>query len=260
MPRGEAQKRSNSTSFKFFPQLNAVQDLSWTSSDTFLTQGLSERHFSSDRMTDKLVQALASADCLPLKELLESCEFFERIRKDVRSSIVTDLCCGHGLIGLLFAIFEHQTKRVILIDRTQPASHQKIFQKAAKFAPWIQDKVRFHKAGMDRVHEIVDTETSIVSSHACGLLTDACIETAIAVNGNIALMPCCYPKQKCPAPPALVHSLGNETAFDIHRTYRLEEAGYHVRWTTIPHSITPMNRVIVGRKRIHDTPSPLRHP
>ena len=43
--------------------------------------------------------------------------------------------------------------------------------------------------------------------------------------------------------------LGAPLAFDVDRTYRLERAGYHVRWDAIPEAITPMNRLLVAWPR-----------
>jgi hypothetical protein len=48
-------------------------------------------------------------------------------------------------------------------------------------------------------------------------------------------------------PPAvLVRELGYRTATDVGRTYRLEHAGYRVRWGGIHRSITPMNRILLA--------------
>jgi hypothetical protein len=235
------------TRFKFFQQLNAVEDQSWMGSRKSITRARAERHFNSDRMGDKLVRALALDEAIPLKEILESCEFFYRVRKEIRTETIADLCCGHGLLGILFAVFERRTKQVILIDKLEPPSHRKILKRIAEIAPWITDKVEYREGTIDSIQETPHKNTSIVSSHACGLLTDQCLDAAIGIGGNVAVMPCCYPKRKCQAPGALQLTLGHELAFDVDRTYRLEHANYHVRWTSIPSQITPMNRVIVGR-------------
>ena len=106
--------------FKFFPQLNALSDLSWVSTDTYITKGLAQRHFNSERLGDKLVSVLAAKQVLPVKEILEACEFFERVRKDVRAETVADFCCGHGFLGILFGVFERQVERILLIDTKPP--------------------------------------------------------------------------------------------------------------------------------------------
>ena len=235
------------TGFKFFRQLTVIEDLSWVDSKTYITPGLAERHFNSDRFGDKLVRILALENVISVKEILESCEFFERVRKDLNAEIVTDLCCGHGLVGLLFAIFERRTRHVILVDSVKSPSHKALVKQIAQIAPWIQDKVQFNKGSIETIESSLQREASIVSSHACGLLTDLCLELAVTNKMNVAVMPCCYPKRKGKAPEALKFALGHELALDIDRTYRLERANFHVRWTAIPSQITPMNRIIIGR-------------
>ena len=49
-----------------------------------------------------------------------------------------------------------------------------------------------------------------------------------------------------PGPAALGRALGVSLATDVHRTYRLEEAGYTTRWSEVPKAITPMNRLILA--------------
>ena len=53
-------------------------------------------------------------------------------------------------------------------------------------------------------------------------------------------------------------ALGRALATDIHRTYRLEAAGYQVDWSAIPRAITPMNRIMVAwyPNRSQDSPAP----
>ena len=41
-------------------------------------------------------------------------------------------------------------------------------------------------------------------------------------------------------------ALGDDVAYDVHRTYRLERAGWRVRWRDLPKAITPMHRVLIA--------------
>ena len=235
--------------FKSFRQLNAEEVTSWMSSRSGLDGSIATQFFTQDNLHDRLVRALAVEGVLPIKEVLESFEFFERIRKEMRSPNMADLCCGHGLVGILFAVFERCVDRVVLIDAQEPPSHKKTLACIAAVCPWIRDKLSYRTARIDVAPELLEPGTTVVSTHACGKLTDYCLEVAIRLNGKVAVMPCCYPKRACPAPEAVRRSLGHELGFDIDRTYRLEKAGYHVRWTAIPRPITPMNRIIIGRMR-----------
>lgn len=235
--------------FKFFRQLNELEDRSWMASRTRLGLILSDRHFTSDTLQDRLVRALAAERVLPIKEILECCEFFEHIRKDVRAERVVDLCCGHGLLGILFALFERDVQQVLLTDEREPLSLGAVLACATQVGPWIAGKVSFERAKIKSVHHALAPGAAIVSAHACGGLTDRCIDLAIGLGSNLAVMPCCYPQRLCTAPLALQLALGIPLVFDVDRTYRLEHAGYHVRWTTIPPEITPMNRVVIGCRR-----------
>ena len=232
--------------YKFFRQLNTLEDRSWVGSKTTFTLVTARRFFAANRLQDKLARALGTEGVLPVKEVLECCEFFERIREHTRAAVVADLCCGHGLLGLLFALFERGTREVILSDGRIPDSQARVIECICRLAPWVREKVRVHRMGIDQVDKVLPEDVSVVSAHACGLLTDACIDLAIRKHGAIGVLPCCHPERLCPGPPAVRHALGVRLAFDIERTYRLEHAGYRVRWSEIPSEITPMNRVLVA--------------
>ena len=243
------QRRSESTSFKSCKQFNNMVDPAIAGSRKSIGRSVAQRYFSGDALQDKLARALARELALPIKELVESCEFFACVRQRVRARVVADLCCGHGLVGILFALFERQVEEVVLIDREQPDNFAKVLDSAVRVGPWVGDKVVYREAPLKNVPGLLEPGTSIVATHACGALTDHCLDCAVQVGGAVAVMPCCYPRRICPAPQALQRQFGMEQAFDIHRTYRLEEAGYYVRWTSVPEVITPMHRVLIGTPR-----------
>ncbi len=233
--------------FKFFPQFNDFEQAKWLSSRQKLQPEFAKAYFNSDSLQDKILQAIAEERLLPVKEILESFEFFARVRKAVRSEVVADLCCGHGLLGILFAIFERNVQRVILIDRNEPVSRQKLIAIANRIAPWISGKIDNRAENIKISSDWIEPDMTIVSAHACGVLSDLCIDVAIKSGGPIAILPCCYPRSACVAPLALQTQFGIEAAFDIDRTYRLEAAGYRMRWGFIPQEITPMNRILYGQ-------------
>ena len=51
------------------------------------------------------------------------------------------------------------------------------------------------------------------------------------------------------APSAVRRWLGVSVAADVHRSYALEAAGYEVVWRHVPALVTPMNRILVARRR-----------
>jgi hypothetical protein len=232
--------------FRVFPQLNdpALQTLVGTSGRI---DHRSLPYFSSERLPDKVVRALAEARAIPLKEVFESFEFFERVRRRVRAKVMVDLCCGHGLTGMLYALFEPTVERVILLDKRRPESTAVLIDALSGVVPRVRERVEFLELPLKAAREHLPEGAAMVAVHACGDRTDACIELAIALKGSIGLMPCCYTRRAAGAPETLVTHLGQGMAADIQRTYRLQGAGYRVDWSSIPTAVTPMARVIVGR-------------
>lgn len=237
--------------FKFFPQLNNVERESWLNSTNTFFSGITNKHFNSDSLQDTFLRKIARARMLSIKEVFESFEFFARIRKTAKSPVVADLCCGHGLVGILFAMFERKVANVFLIDKSENENRLKLMELATECAPWIAHKLDMRVAKIDSEGpwNKPDSGVAIVSAHACGQLSDICIRIAVQNKGPLAILPCCYPRTECEAPLAIQTQFGLETAFDIHRTYILEQANYQVRWAEIPPQITPMNRVIYGQQK-----------
>ena len=244
--------------FKFFPQLNHLtsKHQKAVSSSSRLFESFAKEHFSNETLQDQLVRSIATHRLLPIKEVLESFEFFARVRKQTRASVIADLCCGHGLIGILFGLFEKRVERVMLVDHQTPDSRQKLIEVVDSIAPWVKPKIENVQQKIEPGQQQFPINCSVVSAHACGILSDRCIELAIENGGPVAILPCCYPRSACPAPLALQTALGLKTAFDVDRTYRLQNAGYRVRWAAIPAMISPMNRVICAIPKPPDNASP----
>ena len=163
----------------------------------------------------------------------------------MRAPCVADLCAGHGLTGMLFAVFEPSVQRVVLVDRARPLNHDKVLAAVIEVAPWVEEKIEYRNADIKSALELPEN-TSIVAVHACGGRTDACLDVALAKGRNVAVMPCCHAKSPYQGPETLRLKLGIDLATDIDRTYRLRSAGYDVVWTSIPEEITAKPRVIVG--------------
>ena len=87
---------------------------------------LAERHFPGPGLPNQIVRALGAGRAIATKEVFESFELFERVRHRVRAPTVVDLCCGHGLTGILFAIFSRAVESVLLIDKKQPKGFDRI--------------------------------------------------------------------------------------------------------------------------------------
>ncbi len=195
----------------------------------------------------RLVRALCDRKAVALKELLESFEVWARCRRKVRAPVMADLCCGHGLTGVLFATLEPKVQQDVLVDRKRPDSFEHILAAAVEVDPTVVERIEYRQRRVEEVGHDLPAGTTILGVHACGARTDRCIDAALVTGGSVALLPCCY-SQPAPSSPKAIHlSLGIELANDIDRTYRLQQAGYKVTWSAIPKAVTPMNRLMVGR-------------
>ena len=204
------------------------------------------RWFPGDYLSSEFARALCRRRAIPFKEVLESFEFFACISKKMRAANVADICCGHGLVGILLAMFERKVAKVKLVDKVRPESFETVLAAAVEVAPWVAEKVEYLECKLENARDQLAENTTIIGVHACGERTDLCIEHAIALRGRVAVLPCCRHHRSHPSPPCLKQVLGGDVAIDVDRTYRLYEAGYHVRWDAIPAAITPMNRVLSG--------------
>ena len=85
----------------------------------------------------------------------------------------------------------------------------------------------------------------VVSAHACGSLTDSVLDRAIVARASVAVLPCCQAEAKCDT-GGLLGWVDSALAIDVTRAHRLSAAGYHVITQTIPETITPKNRLLIG--------------
>jgi hypothetical protein len=202
--------------------------------------------FDGSSVEHRLLRALADRRAVSLKELLESVEFWRRVRRRLRAPHLADLCCGHGLTGLVFALMERSVQRVTLLDSSRPQAHDAVRDAVVSVGPWVAEKTTYVEGDVADAAGLLPEGTAVVGVHACGDRTDRVIDAAVELGGPVAVMPCCYRSTWRPAPPGIADALGRETAADIHRSYRLQGAGYRVDWDEIPPAITPKNRILVG--------------
>jgi hypothetical protein len=107
----------------------------------------------------------------------------------------------------------------------------------------LSGRIAFVASPLEDV-EIHDTDV-VVSSHACGALTDLVLDRAAAARARVAVLPCCHDLATCDA-GALAGWVDRPVAIDILRAIRLEQRGYRVWTQTIPATITPKNRLLLG--------------
>ena len=207
-------------------------------------------------MPDKVARVLGEARLLDTKEVIESFEFFQRVRHRVSRQHVVDLCCGHGLVGMLFALLERRVEHVHLLDVRFPESSGRIEAALNQVWPWVSPKLHRLTRSVKGAATVLPEGAGVVAVHACGARTDWSIEEAVKIGGPLAVMPCCYTHQVYSGPETLKRHLGVTLCVDIQRTTQLSDLGYEVAWQELPPSITPKNRIIAATPRPKDERSP----
>lgn len=199
--------------------------------------------FSGGTLFDRIARAVCSAGCLPRKELYEAWETARRTRRLLRGGRVVDLGGGHGLLAHLMLVLDDTSREALVVDTTLPPSSAKVHEALVAAWPRLQGRVSFVADVLERV-EVLPGDV-VVSSHACGALTDRVIDRAVSGRAPVAVLPCCHDFETCDAGP-LEGWVDAALAIDIRRAQRLEREGYRVWTQTIPEAITPKNRLLLG--------------
>jgi Methyltransferase domain len=199
--------------------------------------------FPGGTLFDRLGRAVCQAGCLPRKELYEAWEVARRVRRLCRSGRVVDLGGGHGLLAQALLLLDDSSASAIVVDPHVPASHANLHESLCAAWPRLAGRIQFVRAGMDDVE--IGADDLVVSAHACGALTDRVIERAVAARARVAVLPCCHDLAVCDA-GGLSGWLEPARAIDVTRAVRLEQRGYRIWTQTIPATITPKNRLLIG--------------
>ena len=199
--------------------------------------------FPGDTLFDRIGRAVCQAGCLPRKELYEAWEVAKRVRRMFRGGRVLDLGAGHGLLAQIMLILDDSSPEALIVDTRLPPSCQKVHEVLTEIWPRLSGRVRFVANELDVV-EILPTDV-VVSSHACGALTDRVLRRAAEARARVAVLPCCHDLSTCDA-GELTGWLELPLAIDILRAVRLEREGYRIWTQTIPAAITPKNRLLLG--------------
>ena len=199
--------------------------------------------FPGKTLFDRLVRALCEAGCLPRKELYESWELARRARRVLRGGRVVDLAGGHGLLAHVMLLLDDSSASALVVDRTVPPSASRIQDALARAWPRLAGRVVYLNAPIADV--ALHAGDVVVSSHACGALTDHIIARAVGARARLAVLPCCHDADSCDA-GALGGWLDTATAIDVTRAAGLQGHGYRVWTQTIPGAITPKNRLLIG--------------
>lgn len=209
--------------------------------------------FPSESLFDRLGRAVCRAGCLPRKELYEAWEVARRARRLFRGGRVVDLACGHGLLAHVMLLLDNSSPHALAVDTAVPASAGGVQQELVTAWPRLAGRVEFVAASLDTI-DLAPADV-IVSSHACDGLTDVVIDAAVRARASVAVLPCCHDLSALRNTTTVVGGdarsltgwLDGSLAIDVARATRLRQRGYQVWTQTIPSTITPKNRLLLGR-------------
>ena len=199
--------------------------------------------FTDDTLFHRLARAVCGAGCLPRKELYEAWEMARRVRRLFRGGRIVDLGGGHGLLAQAMLLLDDTSSEALVVDKMLPASSAKLHDALVQAWPRLSGRVSFVSGALDDV-EILAGDV-VVSSHACGMLTDQVLDRAVAARARVAVLPCCHDLATGDG-SALAGWVEGDVAIDIMRAVRLEQRGYRVWTQVIPADITPKNRLLLG--------------
>jgi hypothetical protein len=199
--------------------------------------------FAGETLFDRIGRVLCKVGRLPRKELYEAWEVARRVRRLCRGGRVLDVAGGHGLLAHVMLLLDDSSPEAVVVDPAPPPSSAALHDAFVAEWPRLHGRVTFVRDDI-RVVPIHATDL-VVSSHACGALTDTILDAAVAASARVAVLPCCHDLAECDAGP-LTGWLDGPMAVDATRALGLAHRGYRVRTQTIPGAITPKNRLLIG--------------
>lgn len=217
------------------------------SSFSHASRGRLTRHdlgrFPGETLFDRIARIACEAGCLPRKELYEAWEVARRTRRLFRGGRVVDLAAGHGLLGQVMLLLDDSSPNALAVDRELPPSAMKLHDALRAAWPRLEGRIEFVRNGVDDV--AIEAGDVVVSSHACGALTDVILSRASAARARIAVLPCCHHLASADA-QKLAGWVDGALATDIARAQRLEQQGYRIWTQTIAPGITPKARLLLA--------------
>ena len=199
--------------------------------------------FQGDTLFERVARVISVADVLPRKELYEAWEVARRVRRRFRSGRVVDVAGGHGLLAYLMLLLDDTSGEAYVVDPSLPPSVVAV--RDVLTAAWPRLVGRVHSIAAPLESFAFTRDDVVVSSHACGALTDRVLECAASARARVAVLPCCHDRSTCDV-GSLTGWVDVSLAIDLRRAARLEQGGYRVWTQTIPSAITPKNRLLLG--------------
>jgi hypothetical protein len=205
--------------------------------------------FQGATLFDRIARAVCRAGCLPRKELYEAWEMARRTRRVFRGGRVLDLASGHGLLAQVMLLLDDSSPNAIAADRAIPPSAAKLHEALVAEWPRLHGRIAFVESSLEALD--VCASDVVVSSHACGALTDLVLERAAGARARVAVLPCCH-RLDSPEARKLSGWMDGALSVDVARAHRLEHQGYRVWAQTIAPGITPKSRLLLGQPMWYD--------
>jgi hypothetical protein len=202
--------------------------------------------FESGSLFDRIARAVCEAGCLPRKELYEAWEVARRARRLFRGGRIVDLGAGHGLLAHIMLILDDTSPSALAVDAAIPPSAARLHDALAAAWPRLAGRVSIVARSLDAVD--LSADDVVVSSHACGRLTDVVIDRAVAARARVAVLPCCHDTAACDT-GGLEGWTDPALAIDMTRALRMKDRGYRIWTQAIAAEITPKNRLLLGAPR-----------
>jgi hypothetical protein len=199
--------------------------------------------FPGGTLFDRLARTVCEAGCLPRKELYEAWEMARRVRRLFRGGRVVDLGGGHGLLAQVMLLLDDSSPDAVVVDRILPPSSAKLHEALVGAWPRLSGRIAFVAGTIDDFQML--QADLVVSSHACGALTDRILARAATARVRVAVLPCCHDLDSGDG-GGLGGWLDGAVAIDVVRATRLAQQGYRIWTQTIPEKITPKNRLLMG--------------
>jgi len=203
----------------------------------------SARHFAGEALFDRVARVVCEADCLPRKELYESWEVARRTRRRFRGGRIVDLAAGHGLLAYILLLLDDTSATALGVDRRLPPSAARLSRALRDAWPRLEGRITLEEGALEGV--ALSPGDLVVSTHACGALTDLVLSRAAAARARVVVLPCCHDARTCDAGD-LGGWVDAGLAIDVTRARQLASHRYAVHTQLVPAAITPKNRLLLG--------------
>jgi hypothetical protein len=140
-------------------------------------------------------------------------------------------------------LLDDSSPEALAVDTHLPSNAATLSEAVLARWPRLRGRVRLVASPLEAV--AITGDDLIVSSHACGMLTDRIINQSIKAGARLAVLPCCHDLARSDTGD-LEGWLDGPLSVDVTRAARLRASGYAVVTQHIPEEITPKNRLLMA--------------